>query len=126
MIRIEFEGCTVSAPSDSDYETCNDKLIRACEAVLVAAGYSHDTFREGMINWLSERDFVVMTQEEYESALDEARKEVIDGAQDCKTAQSDYNAGYNDGYNGEDAQDDQSPEYYDGYYTGKELFEGAE
>lgn len=121
MIRIEFENCTAEVDADTTYELATHKIIRACQAVMIAAGYDADAFMEGMIDWLHNKNFVVLSDDEYQNALAEARAE----GTPSPASQEDYDAGYNDGYNGEDAQEDQSPEYYDGYETGKEAFEAA-
>lgn len=120
MISIEFEGVKVSAESRCTMED----LITLCAGAAVAAGYDSSALQNAMESWFYDRDFVVLSQEDYEEALDAARKEAAEPAE-AAWSDSDYHAGYNDGYNGEDIQGT-SEAYMTGYMEGKGSLEDEE
>jgi hypothetical protein len=122
MISIEFEGVKVSAESRCTMED----LIMLCAGAAVAAGYDSNAMQGAMESWFYDRDYVVLSQEEYEDALDAARKEAIEDEKGSEFSQEDYDAGYSDGYIGAGPQPLASDSYNDGYDAGEAAAEEAE
>jgi hypothetical protein len=122
MIKITFNGVKITNYDGDSLES----LIQTCIAATVGATYDADQFQNAMIDWLCDRNFVVMTQDEFNEMLDE-HEEIdennrINDLPKAKAAfsQEEYDAGFNDGYAGEIQQENASATYYEGFADGQD------
>lgn len=124
MMKVTFHTATCSVGVGCGRSDTED-FFAACEGAFKAEG---SDFADHVAQWLCDnKDMVVLTQDEYDAALADARPEgeVFGAAEEKPKAawsDADYHAGYNDGYNG-DAIHCTSEAYMEGYMEGKGVLE---